>query len=140
MVLSSAAHSPAVLLPIAAESAERNRAQDPSRGYSEWFWREKNGNGKLFPEERNQMALNQQPEVQNNSEVKLTRREVEVLTLVLDGKSPKQVADELYCSKRTIDFHLARIYEKLQVNNRVSAMRRATALGLITIDYHIDIK
>ena len=47
--------------------------------------------------------------------VKLTKREVEVLTLVIEGKSSKEVADLLFVSKRTVDFHLANIYDKLQV-------------------------
>lgn len=63
--------------------------------------------------------------------VKLTKREVEVLTLVVQGKSSKEVADELFVSKRTVDFHLANIYDKLHVTNRVQAFRRATRLGLI---------
>ena len=63
--------------------------------------------------------------------VKLTKREVEVLTLVIEGKSSKEVADLLFVSKRTVDFHLANIYEKLQVTNRVQAFREATRRGLI---------
>ena len=63
--------------------------------------------------------------------VKLTKREVEVLTLVIEGKASKEVAELLYVSKRTVDFHLANIYEKLQVSNRVQAFRRAVALGLL---------
>lgn len=63
--------------------------------------------------------------------IRLTKREIEVLQLVLEGKSSKEVALALCCSKRTIDFHLARIYDKLEVTNRVQAMRRATLLGLI---------
>jgi DNA-binding CsgD family transcriptional regulator len=63
--------------------------------------------------------------------IKLTKREIEVLTLVIEGRSSKEVADMLYVSKRTVDFHLANIYEKLQVSNRVQAFRRATRLGLI---------
>jgi DNA-binding NarL/FixJ family response regulator len=63
--------------------------------------------------------------------VKLTKREIEVLTLVVQGKSSKEVADELFVSKRTVDFHLANIYDKLHVTNRVQAFRRATRLGLI---------
>lgn len=62
---------------------------------------------------------------------KLTRREVEVLTLVIEGKSSKEVAELLFVSKRTVDFHLANIYDKLQVSNRVQAFRRAARLGLI---------
>ena len=63
--------------------------------------------------------------------VKLTRREIEVLTLVIEGKSSQQVADHLFVSKRTVDFHLANIYGKLNVSNRVQAFREATRRGLI---------
>ena len=70
----------------------------------------------------------------DNEPVKLTKREIEVLTLVIEGKSSKEVADVLYVSKRTVDFHLANIYEKLNVSNRVQAFRRAVTLGLISND------
>lgn len=63
--------------------------------------------------------------------VKLTKREIEVLTLVVQGNASKEVADRLFVSKRTVDFHLANIYDKLHVSNRVQAFRRATRLGLI---------
>lgn len=66
--------------------------------------------------------------------VRLTRREVEVLSLIAQGNSSKEAADELYVSKRTVDFHLANIYDKLQVNNRVQAFRAATRLGLIPFE------
>ena len=62
----------------------------------------------------------------------LTGREVEVLSLVLEGKSSKEVASHLFLSKRTIDSHLAKIYDKLNVSNRVQAMRRARELGLLS--------
>jgi ATP/maltotriose-dependent transcriptional regulator MalT len=74
------------------------------------------------------------PEVQENRAVRLTKRELEVLSLVIEGRSSKDVADALYVSKRTIDFHLANIYDKLQVSNRVQAFRRATRLGLIPLE------
>ncbi len=77
------------------------------------------------------MAADRSEGTQEERVVRLTKREIEVLTLVLEGKSSREVANALYCSKRTIDFHLARIYEKLQVSNRVQAMRRATMLGLV---------
>jgi len=62
----------------------------------------------------------------------LTVREVQVLRLILEGQSSKEVAESLYLSKRTVDFHLARIYEKLNVTNRVQAIRRAAELGLVS--------
>ena len=67
-----------------------------------------------------------------DTSVKLTRREGEVLTLVIEGKSSKEVADQLFVSKRTVDFHLANIYDKLNVTNRVQAFREATRRGLIS--------
>lgn len=66
-------------------------------------------------------------------EIKLTRRELEVLCLVVEGKSNQDVADALFVSVRTVKFHLANIYDKLQVTNRVQAFRVATRLGLIPI-------
>ena len=65
-------------------------------------------------------------------QIVLTGRELEVLNLVLEGKSSKEVAQLLFLSKRTIDSHLARIYEKLHVCNRVQAIRRAVELGLVS--------
>ena len=78
------------------------------------------------------------PDAPNNDEqqaVKLTKREIEVLTLVIEGKSSKEVAEQLFVSKRTVDFHLANIYSKLSVSNRVQAFREATRRGLIP--FHI---
>jgi DNA-binding CsgD family transcriptional regulator len=71
---------------------------------------------------------------EDTQSIKLTKREIEVLTLVIEGKSSKEVADQLFVSKRTVDFHLANIYEKLDVQNRVQAFREATRLGLIPLD------
>lgn len=69
-----------------------------------------------------------------NRAIRLTKRETEVLSLIAQGHSSKEAADVLYVSKRTVDFHLANIYDKLQVNNRVQAFRAATRLGLIPFE------
>ncbi len=66
--------------------------------------------------------------------IRLTKREIEVLTLIAQGCSSKEAAEALFVSKRTVDFHLANIYDKLQVNNRVQAFRAATRLGLIPFE------
>lgn len=66
--------------------------------------------------------------------VRLTPTEVKVLSLIAQGHSSKEAADKLVVSKRTVDFHLANIYDKLQVNNRVQALRMATRLGLIPFE------
>ena len=77
------------------------------------------------------MAAQPREDIQDEQVVSLTKREIEVLSLVLEGKSSREVAAALVCSKRTVDFHLARIYEKLQVSNRVQAMLRAAQMGLV---------
>lgn len=66
--------------------------------------------------------------------VRLTNKEIEVLSLIAQGHSSQEAADELFVSKRTVDFHLANIYDKLQVNNRVQAFRAAMRLGLIPFE------
>ncbi len=62
---------------------------------------------------------------------KLTEREREILLLIFDGKSSSETAKIIGVSKRTVDFHLARVYEKLNVNNRVQAFKKAIELGLL---------
>ena len=69
--------------------------------------------------------------VAENAQVRLTKREIEVLSLVIEGKSSKDVADELFVSKRTVDFHLANVYSKLGVKNRLQALREASKRGLL---------
>ncbi|GBC91906.1 Transcriptional activator protein AnoR [bacterium HR15] len=71
---------------------------------------------------------------QSQKPVRLTKREIEVLSLIAQGRSSQEVADALFVSKRTVDFHLANIYEKLNVNNRVKAFRRAAQMGLIPVE------
>ncbi|WP_410657311.1 response regulator [Amycolatopsis sp. lyj-112] len=61
----------------------------------------------------------------------LTRREIEVLTLVADGLSNRAIADRLYLTEGTVKSHLARSYTKLGVDSRTSAVATATDLGLI---------
>ena len=65
---------------------------------------------------------------------KLTEREADVLGLLLEGISTRAVASALFCSKRTVDFHITKIYQKLHVNNRVQAIRRAAVLGLVDLE------
>jgi DNA-binding CsgD family transcriptional regulator len=65
----------------------------------------------------------------------LTRREVQVLDLIGRGLTSSETAEMLFLSKRTVDYHLSRIYEKLNVSNRVQALHEASRLkaeGLLT--------
>jgi DNA-binding NarL/FixJ family response regulator len=55
----------------------------------------------------------------------LSAREAEVLQCVVDGLLKKQIAEHLQLSAHTIDSYLRRIYEKLHVNSRSSAISKA---------------
>jgi DNA-binding NarL/FixJ family response regulator len=55
----------------------------------------------------------------------LTPRELEVLRLVALGLTNHEVADRLFLSRRTVDTHLHRVYEKLGVSGRAAATRFA---------------
>ena len=61
----------------------------------------------------------------------LSRRELEVLRLVADGKTAAAIATELFISKRTAEHHVAHIYTKLGVANRAAATRWAVQHGVV---------
>jgi DNA-binding NarL/FixJ family response regulator len=60
----------------------------------------------------------------------LTPREIEVLSLVAQGKSNPQIAQELVISRATAKTHVERIMGKLHVSDRTQAALRAIELGL----------
>lgn len=78
------------------------------------------------------------PPTEDQQTVKLTKREIEVLTHVIQGKSSREVADILFVAKRTVDFHLENVYDKLHVSNRIQAFRRAVRLGIIPYEAQIS--
>lgn len=53
----------------------------------------------------------------------LTARELEVASLVGDGKSNREIAEELFLSERTIERHLGNVFDKLQIESRTKLMR-----------------
>jgi DNA-binding NarL/FixJ family response regulator len=63
--------------------------------------------------------------------VDLTRRELEILRAVADGRPNKQIAQQLWLSEQTIKYHLTNIYRKLRVTSRTEAVRSAYEHGLI---------
>jgi DNA-binding NarL/FixJ family response regulator len=61
----------------------------------------------------------------------LTRREVEVVRLVAEGRTNREIADELFLSTRTIDMHVRNILAKLDCRSRVEASIKAGEAGLL---------
>jgi two-component system nitrate/nitrite response regulator NarL len=62
---------------------------------------------------------------------KLTRREREILALVSEGRSNRQVAELLWVTDQTVKFHLANVYRKLGVRSRFDAARWAFEHGVL---------
>ena len=61
----------------------------------------------------------------------LTRTEMKVLRLILDGKSNKEIAHLLRRAIRTIEWHRSHIMSKFGVNNVVDLVKRAAVVGLV---------
>ncbi|MFM0716988.1 response regulator [Paraburkholderia strydomiana] len=64
----------------------------------------------------------------------LTRREREVMTLVLTGRLNKQVASDLGAAEKTIKIHRARVMEKMKARSIVELVRLAEKAGLYPAD------
>src|SRR6266540_2696551 len=61
----------------------------------------------------------------------LTGREREILALLAEGLTSRQIASQLVISERTVNTHIGNIYRKLHVNNRVDAVREAMRIRLV---------
>jgi DNA-binding NarL/FixJ family response regulator len=60
----------------------------------------------------------------------LSKREMEVLTLMAEGHVQKEIADRLAISNYTVNSHINHIYEKLHVANAPAAVNKAHRFGL----------
>lgn len=58
----------------------------------------------------------------------LTKREIVILKLISMGCTNRQIAARLFISEQTVKKHLRNIFTKLDVNNRITALKRS---GLI---------
>ncbi len=68
------------------------------------------------------------------SDKMLTKTELKVLRLVLDGKSNKQAAALLHRSIRTVEDHRSHIMRKFDVDNLVDLVKKAAAMGFVDLN------
>jgi DNA-binding NarL/FixJ family response regulator len=64
----------------------------------------------------------------------LTKRELEVLALIADGKNNREVADKLFISVKTVDTHKMHILDKLELKNTAELVKYAIKNKLIMLD------
>lgn len=81
-----------------------------------------------FAAPANNQAIPQQPQPLLDA---LSEREIEVLQLVAEGLSNREVADRLYLSPHTVKVHARNIYSKLDVKNRTQAVAKARELNIL---------
>ncbi len=63
-------------------------------------------------------------------EAPLSPQELQVLNLLVQGLSNKQIASRLELAERTVEFHVGNILKKLEVSSRTEAAVKAVRLGL----------
>jgi len=86
--------------------------------------------GKLFSAMRDLLRHNGARSMRRSE---LTGREVEILGLVGEGKTSKEIADELFISENTVRNHVRNILDKLGMKSRFEAVNWAYREGLINI-------
>jgi DNA-binding CsgD family transcriptional regulator len=80
---------------------------------------------------RVELGLAAAPPVRDVDGSGLTAREVEVLQLLAEGMTNREIAERLFISQKTVAAHMAHIYGKLDVHSRVEAAGRAERLGVL---------
>jgi ATP/maltotriose-dependent transcriptional regulator MalT len=66
--------------------------------------------------------------VENFEAYKLSKREIEVLTHITAGFTNDEIADKMFVSKNTVKTHIKNIYIKLDVKNRIQAIKKVKAI------------
>lgn len=61
----------------------------------------------------------------------ITRRELEILELIAQGLSNREIADKLFVSENTVKTHSSRLFDKLSARRRTQAVQIAKEMGLL---------
>jgi len=69
--------------------------------------------------------------IEGETHKRLSDRELEVLELVSEGKTTKEIADQLFVSSRTVETHRVNMMKKLNVQNTAELIKKAAHLKLI---------
>ncbi len=71
------------------------------------------------------------------NKVKLSEREIEVLTLTAKEFTGKEIAKSLFISLPTVETHKRNLFEKLDVRNAAGMIRKSFELGILSIDLEL---
>ncbi|WP_322042121.1 LuxR C-terminal-related transcriptional regulator [Paraburkholderia sp. J67] len=109
--------------PLLRLARERVRNRSVARDVSVWLERLLDGYRLMYEP--------QNPPVQETEREPLSTRERNIVTLVAQGQSNKEIARTLGITPETVKSHLKNIFAKLGVEKRAQAVSRAQALGLV---------
>ncbi|TWI96228.1 regulatory LuxR family protein [Mucilaginibacter frigoritolerans] len=84
-------------------------------------------NKTIIVTEQKQGVINDEKLLQSG----LSKREAEILLLIYEGLSNQQIADKLFLSENTIKKHISNIFQKLRVERRTEAIKKAMELSII---------
>jgi NarL family two-component system response regulator LiaR len=96
------------------------------------FTAAKDGATYLDPQIARKVMDHLKPPIQAENTSHLSQRELEVLKLIVEGKSNPEIAKQLYLSPNTIKTHVRGIMNKLSVDDRVQAAVIALRSGLVS--------
>ncbi|HRE03213.1 MAG TPA: response regulator transcription factor, partial [Ilumatobacteraceae bacterium] len=77
------------------------------------------------------LMLSEARERMDTEDALISKREEEVLQLVVDGLGTTEIAEHLYISQKTVKNHLASIYDKLNASDRTQAVLAAVRMGIV---------
>ncbi|PKR77738.1 DNA-binding response regulator [Halalkalibacillus sediminis] len=82
--------------------------------------------------------LHQQKKKSPNKSEELSEREKEVLQLLVEGLSNKEIANKLFISDKTVKIHVSKIYKKLKVKSRSQVIIYAVQHKLVSLPPSIE--
>ena len=71
------------------------------------------------------------PDEEKRENLGITRRELEILELIAQGMSNREIAEKLYVSENTVKTHSSRVFDKLGAKRRTQAVQLGKEFGLL---------
>jgi DNA-binding CsgD family transcriptional regulator len=71
------------------------------------------------------------PNDQKREDLGITRRELEILALIAQGLSNREIAEKLFVSENTVKTHSSRVFDKLGARRRTQAVQLGKEFGLL---------
>ena len=71
------------------------------------------------------------PDARKREDLGITRRELEILELIAQGMSNREIAGKLYVSENTVKTHSSRVFDKLGAKRRTQAVQFGKEFGLL---------